>query len=58
MREEHGLRTRRMVAMQAEGCAPIVRAFTAGEEFASRWENAATVAVLFNTGSGLKYPGT
>ena len=47
-----------MVVVQAEGCAPIVRAFTAGEEFASRWENAATVAVLFNTGSGFKHPGT
>ena len=34
----------RMHAVQAEGCAPIVRAFEAGEEFAERWENAATVA--------------
>ena len=34
----------RMYAVQAEGCAPIVRAFEAGEEFAERWENAATVA--------------
>jgi threonine synthase len=34
----------RMVAVQAEGCAPIVRAFEAGEEFAERWEHAATVA--------------
>jgi len=30
--------------VQAEGCAPIVRAFENGEEFAERWENAATVA--------------
>jgi threonine synthase len=34
----------RMYAVQAEGCAPIVRAFLAGEEFAERWEHAATVA--------------
>jgi threonine synthase len=34
----------RMYAVQAEGCAPIVRAFEKGEEFAGRWENAATVA--------------
>ena len=34
----------RMVAVQAEGCAPIVRAFEAGEEHAPRWEGAHTVA--------------
>jgi threonine synthase len=34
----------RMFAVQAEGCAPIVRAYEAGEEFAERWEGAATVA--------------
>jgi threonine synthase len=34
----------RMFAIQAEGCAPMVRAFEAGEEFAERWEGAATVA--------------
>ena len=34
----------RMYAIQAEGCAPMVRAFEKGEEFAERWENAATVA--------------
>ena len=34
----------RMYAVQAEGCAPIVRAFEAGDEFAERWEGAATVA--------------
>ncbi len=34
----------RMVAVQAEGCAPIVRAFEAGEEHAPRWEDAHTVA--------------
>ena len=39
-----GAKRPRMYAVQAEGCAPIVRAFEAGEEFAERWENAATVA--------------
>jgi threonine synthase len=34
----------RMVAVQAAGCAPIVRAFENGDEFAERWEGAATVA--------------
>jgi threonine synthase len=34
----------RMYAVQAEGCAPIVRAFEKGDEFAERWEDAATVA--------------
>jgi threonine synthase len=34
----------RMFAVQAAGCAPIVRAFAAGEEFAERWEGAVTVA--------------
>src|SRR5205085_4186350 len=31
-------------AVQAEGCAPIARAFRAGDEFAAPWEGAATVA--------------
>ena len=34
----------RMVAVQADGCAPIVRAYDAGEEHAPRWEGASTVA--------------
>ena len=34
----------RMYAVQAEGCAPIVRAFDNCDEFAERWEDAATVA--------------
>src|SRR5687767_8959552 len=34
----------RMFAVQAAGCAPIVRAFEAGDDFAERWEGAATVA--------------
>jgi threonine synthase len=33
-----------MVAVQAEGCAPMVRAFEKGEEHAPRFENAHTVA--------------
>jgi threonine synthase len=40
----------RMVSVQAEGCAPIVRAFTAGQRFAEEFPNAATVA------SGLRVP--
>jgi threonine synthase len=34
----------RMVVVQAKGCAPIPRAFEAGEEFATPWEEAHTVA--------------
>jgi len=34
----------RMIAVQASGCAPIVRAFEAGDEHAERWEGAATMA--------------
>jgi threonine synthase len=34
----------RMVAVQASGCAPIVRAFEQGLDHAPRWENAHTVA--------------
>jgi threonine synthase len=34
----------RMYAVQAAGCSPMVRAFENGDEFAERWENAATVA--------------
>jgi threonine synthase len=40
----------RMVSVQAEGCAPIVRAFDAGREKADPWEHAATVA------DGLRVP--
>lgn len=39
-----GSKRPRMYAVQAEGCAPMVRAFEHGEEFAERWENPATVA--------------
>ncbi len=34
----------RMVSVQAEGCAPVVRAFEAGEEHCQVWENAHTLA--------------
>lgn len=34
----------KMVAVQAEGCAPIVKAWEAGEEHAPLWEDATTVA--------------
>ncbi|HEY8697979.1 MAG TPA: threonine synthase [Rhizomicrobium sp.] len=40
----------RMVAVQAEGCAPMVRAFDAGKTHATRWENAHTIA------SGIRVP--
>jgi threonine synthase len=33
-----------MFCVQAEGCAPIVRAFNSGSEFAEPWENARTVS--------------
>jgi threonine synthase len=39
-----GSKRPRMYAVQAEGCAPMVRAFDRGDEFAERWDNAATVA--------------
>jgi len=45
-----GPKRSRMVVVQAQGCAPIPRAFQQGEEFASIWENAATVA------AGLRVP--
>jgi threonine synthase len=34
----------RMVAVQAAGCAPMVRAYEAGVEHATRWEDAHTIA--------------
>jgi threonine synthase len=40
----------RMISVQAAGCAPIVRAFEAGERFAKEFENATTIA------SGLRVP--
>ncbi|MFZ5915683.1 MAG: threonine synthase [Chloroflexota bacterium] len=40
----------RMVTVQAEGCAPMVRAFHAGHEFATPWQGAATIA------DGLRVP--
>jgi len=45
-----GSRRPRMVTVQAEGCAPIVRAFEEGQRFADEFPNAATTA------SGLRVP--
>jgi threonine synthase len=45
-----GSKRPRMVAVQATGCAPMVRAFEAGDETAPRWEDAHTVA------SGIRVP--
>lgn len=39
-----GERLPRMVAVQAEGCAPIVKAFDDGQRHATLWPNASTVA--------------
>ena len=39
-----GKKRPRMVAVQAAGCAPIVRAYDAGVEHAPRWEDAHTIA--------------
>jgi threonine synthase len=39
-----------MVSVQAEGCAPIVRAYEQGEETAPMWEHASTIA------DGLRVP--
>src|SRR5215470_15996313 len=39
-----GSKRPRMVAVQATGCAPMVRAYEAGEEHAPRFENAHTIA--------------
>ncbi|MDE0946657.1 MAG: threonine synthase [Sphingobium sp.] len=40
-----GSKRPKMFAVQAEGCAPIVRAFDQGVEFADRWEDAHTIAM-------------
>ncbi|MBV9599572.1 MAG: threonine synthase [Chloroflexi bacterium] len=40
----------KMVVVQSEGCAPIVRAFERGERFAEPWDNAQTIA------AGLRVP--
>jgi threonine synthase len=45
-----GARRPKMVVVQSEGCAPIVRAFDRGERFAEPWENAQTIA------AGLRVP--
>jgi threonine synthase len=45
-----GKKRPRMIAVQASGCAPMVKAFEASEEHAPRWENAHTIA------SGIRVP--
>jgi threonine synthase len=45
-----GSKRPRMVAVQAAGCAPMVKAYDDGVEHAPRWENAHTVA------SGIRVP--
>ena len=40
----------RMISVQAEGCAPIVRAYRAGDEHAEPWTDAETIA------AGLRVP--
>lgn len=40
----------RMIAVQASGCAPVARAFEAGERVSQMWQNAATIA------AGLRVP--
>jgi len=45
-----GAKRPRMVAVQAAGCAPIVRAFERNGTHAERWENARTIA------SGIRVP--
>nr|WP_246337413.1 threonine synthase [Azospirillum oleiclasticum] len=45
-----GSKRPRMVAVQAAGCAPMVRAWEKGEEHAPRWEDAHTIA------SGIRVP--
>ena len=45
-----GSKRPRMVAVQAAGCAPMVRAWEQGEEHAPRWEDAHTIA------SGIRVP--
>ncbi len=41
----------RMVSVQSEGCAPMVRAFHQGDAFAEPWQDAETIA------DGLRVPG-
>jgi len=45
-----GSKRPRMVTVQSDGCAPVVKAFESGAEFADFWENAATAA------DGLRVP--
>jgi len=46
-----GSKRPRMISVQAAGCAPVVRAWERGDEFAEPWKGAQTYA------SGLRVPG-
>ena len=48
-----GQKRPRMVSVQAEGCAPIVKAFQEGKEKADFWENAFTMAYGLRVPSAL-----
>lgn len=45
-----GTKRPRMVAVQSKGCAPIVKAYMEGKEFAETWQKATTIA------DGLRVP--
>ncbi|MGQ9801829.1 MAG: threonine synthase [Candidatus Saccharicenans sp.] len=45
-----GSKRPRLVTVQSDGCAPIVKAFHQGKEFADQWQNARTIA------DGLRVP--
>jgi threonine synthase len=45
-----GSKRPRMISVQAEGCAPVSKAFAEGKEICEKWENARTYA------SGLRVP--
>jgi threonine synthase len=48
-----GERLPRLVAVQAEGCAPIVRAWQEGKTASTAWENATTIAFGINVPKAL-----
>ena len=48
-----GERLPRLVAVQAEGCAPLVRAWQEGKAASTAWENATTIAFGINVSKAL-----
>ena len=48
----------RMVSVQSDGCAPIVRAFDAGERFAEPFAGARTIASDFRAPRAFRVPRT